>query len=84
MIRFMPKIHIQARFVMLCSPLLQVHLLAYADNVALPAFARGCCSNRSLSPARQSTAANLQQRVCLCGTILGQTGGQTDGHRTVS
>jgi len=26
----------------------------YADNVALPAFARRCCSNRSISPARRA------------------------------
>ena len=46
-------------------------LPAYADNVALPAFARRCCSNRSIS------AANLQQRVCCCGPMRGQTDGRT-------
>jgi len=29
----------------------RVYLPTYADNVALPAFARRCCSNRSISPA---------------------------------
>jgi len=31
-----------------------VQLPTYADNVALPAFARRCCSNRSISFARRS------------------------------
>jgi len=31
-----------------------------------------------------STAANLQPRVCCCESMLGQTDGQTDGHRIVS
>jgi len=44
----------------------------YADNVALPAFARRCCSNRSIS------AENLQQRVCCCGPMRGQTDRRTD------
>ena len=48
-------------------------LPTYADNVALPAFAR-----RYLLLA-EPTAANLQQRVCCCGPILGHTDGRTDG-----
>ena len=64
-----------------------VQLPTYADNVALPAFAR------RMPPLQQSidiacppgsTAANLQQRVCCCGRVLGQTNGQIDGHHTVS
>jgi len=31
-----------------------VQLPTYADNVALPAFARRCCCNRSISPARRA------------------------------
>ena len=42
----------------------------YADNVALPAFARRCCSNRSISPPAGPTAANLQ-RIFGCGPMLG-------------
>jgi len=38
--------------------------------------------DRDLLPA-VLTAANLQQRVCCCGPMLGQTNGQTDGYRTV-
>ena len=53
-----------------------VQLAAYADNVALPAFARRCCSNRYLRPAVPTTA-NLQLRVCCCGPMLGQTDGRT-------
>jgi len=30
------------------------------------------------------TTANLLQRVCCSGLMLGQTDGQTDGHGTVS
>ena len=48
-------------------------LPTYADNVALLAFAR-----RYLLLA-EPTAANLQQRVCCCGPILGHTDGRTDG-----
>jgi len=53
----------------------------YADYMSLPAFARRCCSNQSISPALPigPTAANLQQRVCCCGRTLEQTDGQTDG-----
>jgi len=47
----------------------------YADNMALPAFARRCCSNRSVSPARR---AHRRLRVHV-GTER-----RTDGHRTVS
>ena len=39
-----------------------VQLLAYADNVALPTFARHCCDS-----------SKLQQRVCCCGPVLGLT-----------
>ena len=49
-----------------------VQLPTYADNVALPVFARRFCSNRSLSLV-------LQQRVCCCGPMLGQTDGRTNG-----
>jgi len=31
----------------------------------------------------QPTAASLQQRVCCCGVMLGQTDRETNGHRTV-
>ena len=41
-----------------------VQLPIYADNVALPAFASRCSSNRSMSPARP---------------MLGQTDGRTHG-----
>ena len=34
-----------------------VQLPTYADNVALPAFARRCCSNRSISPALHSKSS---------------------------
>jgi len=47
-----------------------VQLPTYADNVALPAFARSCCSSRSIS---RSVAAKLQQPVCCCGPMLGRT-----------
>jgi len=57
----------------------------YADNVALPAFARRCCSNRSIYLLSAGPpAANLQQLFCWCWPVLGQRDGQTDGHRTVS
>jgi len=49
----------------------------YAENVALPAFA---CQ----MPLLQRLVDNLQQRVCCCGPILGETEGRTDGHRIVS
>jgi len=51
----------------------------YADYMSLPAYARRCCSNQSISPALPigPTAANLQQRVCCCGRTLEQTDGQT-------
>ena len=61
-----------------------VQLPTYADNVALPAFARRCYCNRSMSPARRPTAANLQQRIRCCGPMLEQIDGQMDGHRAVS
>jgi len=32
----------------------------------------------------QPTAASLQQRVCCCGPMLGQTDRETNGHRTVT
>jgi len=34
-------------------------------------------SNQSISPASRLTAANLQQPVCCCGPMLGQTDGWT-------
>jgi len=40
--------------------------------------------DRYLLPAGLTAAANLQQQVCCCGPMLGQTDGQMDGHRTVS
>ena len=63
-----------------------VQLPTYADNVALPAFTGRCCNNRSKYPARRAHNSNLQQRIYsyYCGPLLGQTDGQTDGHRTVS
>ena len=39
----------------LCSAILST----YADNVSLSAFARRCCSSRSISPAGQATAADF-------------------------
>jgi len=51
----------------------------YANNVALPAFARRFCSNRSITPARRAHTSNLQQRVYCCEPMLGQTDRQTDG-----
>jgi len=59
------------------AELRKVRHVTYADNVALPAFARH-------TPAVQQsiagpTAANLPQRIRCCGPLLGQTDGQTDG-----
>jgi len=61
-----------------------VQLRAYADNVALPAFARRtpllsagrAAIDRYLLPAGP-TAAILQQRVCCCGPMLRQTDRRT-------
>ena len=62
-----------------------------ADNVALPAFARRCSSNRSISPARRAhsskpgAAGLLRWVVCPCWDrqMERRTDRQTDGHRTV-
>jgi len=60
--------------------------------MALPAFAchtlllqstSHAAIDRYLLPAGP-TAANLQQKVCCCGPVLGQTDGQTGGHCIVS
>ena len=61
-----------------------VQLPTYADNVALPAFVRLTpllqqSIDISWPPGPQPTAANLQQRVCCCEPMLGQTDGQTNG-----
>jgi len=48
----------------------------YADNVALPAIARRCCSNRSISPARRAHSSKLV--AAACGGRIGQTDRQTD------
>jgi len=64
-----------------------IQLTAYADNVALPAFAR---RTPLLLSARRAAidlyllpaghiAANLQQQVCCSWSMLGQTDEQTDG-----
>jgi len=45
-----------------------VQLLAYADNVALPTFARRCCDS-----------SKLQQRVCCCSLLLSQCCGPVLG-----
>ena len=55
-----------------------VQLSVYANNVALPAFARRFCSNRSITPARRAHISNLQQRVYCCEPMLEQTDGRTD------
>ena len=60
----------------------------YADNVALPAFARRrCCSNRSISFARRAHSSKPEAAGLLPLAHAGtdrQTDGRTDGHRTVS
>jgi len=50
----------------------------YADNVPLPAFARRCCSNRSISPARRAHS----NKPAATGLLLRANVGidrQTDG-----
>ena len=48
----------------------------YADNVPLPAIARRCCSNRSISPARRAHSSKLV--AAACGGRIGQTDRQAD------
>ena len=56
-------------------------LPTYADNAALPAFVRRCCSNAWII----SSPPGPQQQTCRRGfDALGQTDGQTNGHRSVS
>jgi len=55
--------------------------LLYADNVALPAFARRCCSNQSIFNI--SCLPGPQQYTCSSGfAAVGQTNmlGQTNRH----
>jgi len=49
-----------------------VPLPTYADNVALPAFARRCCSNQSICSPGQACGSGFD--------AVGQTDGQTDTH----
>ena len=56
-----------------------VRLRTYADNVALPAFARRrCCSNRSISPARRAHSSKPEAAGLLPLAHAG-TDRQTDG-----
>jgi len=57
----------------------------YTDNVALPAFARRCCSNQLISPVCRAHSNKPATRCC-SGRITDRwTEGRTpDGHRTVS
>jgi len=59
----------------------------YADNVALPAFARRCCGNRSISPACRAHSSKPAVEDLLPWTDKrtdGEKDGQTAGRRTVS
>ena len=86
--RWKPKIHKSRR---LSFKQARVQLPTYADNVKLPVFAAAAAArlaaiDRYFLPAGP-TAANLQQRVCCCGSMLetdGQTNGRTDAHCTVT
>jgi len=49
-----------------------VPLPTYADNVALPAVARRCCSNQSICSPGQACGSGFD--------AVGQTDGQTDTH----
>jgi len=61
-----------------------VQLPAYADNVALPAFARCCCcargTSRSIFPARRAHSSKPVAEAFLlyCGPVLRQTDRRTD------
>ena len=56
-----------------------VHLPMYADNLVLPhSHALTAAIDRYLQPAGP-TAANLQQRVCCCRSMVGQTDRHRDG-----
>jgi len=64
-----------------------VHLHVYAHKLALSAFVRRGCSNRSISPARRPGPQqhNCNSRFAAVGPCWDkQTDRQADGHRTVS
>jgi len=62
-----------------------VQLPTYADNVALPALElRTPLLPQSIDIfCPPDPLANLQQRVCCCGPMLGQTDGQTDSRTDI-
>ena len=62
-----------------------IQLPTYTDNVALPAFTRCCCSNRSIYTACRAHSSKPAAAGCMChvgsariGPMRGQTYGQTD------
>jgi len=54
----------------------------YANNVALPAFARRAAAVRRAAIDRYLLPSGPQQQTSLLWPMLGQTDGQTDGRRT--